>query len=202
MEYKIPQNIDIEDRIVGPLTMRQFVIFLIAAAGAFMLYLALSAVAFPLFVILSGVILLAAIALAFVDYGGRHAESIILDAIVSATKPKRMVWKKERASISTENNQQQAQQPKREDSIPAVVAKSDFNEVKEKLRRATSYSDSGTAPGPYPAVEDELVSSNPALDQTISVTTQQTKQEEPLLSQLASVEPNQKFEYPKIETRR
>lgn len=198
MEYKVPQNIDIEDRIVGPLTMRQFVIFLIAASGIFMLYIGLSAVAFPLFIIISVLILMAAIALAFIDYGGRHAESIVGDAIVSLTKPKRMVWKKER--ISTQVNEMSQKEPA--EVIPTVVPKADFNKVKEKLRQATSYADSGTAPGPYPAVEDELVSPNPGLDQTLSTTAQQTKQGEPLLSQLASLEPNQKFEYPKIETHR
>ena len=29
MRYKVPQNIDMEDRIVGPLTMVQFVIVMI-----------------------------------------------------------------------------------------------------------------------------------------------------------------------------
>ncbi len=68
MQFQIPQFIEVEDKIFGPLTFRQFVYLAGGAGGAYILWRI-----FPLFIsapIIAAVCALAA-ALAFVQYNGR-----------------------------------------------------------------------------------------------------------------------------------
>lgn len=92
MQFQVPQFIDTQDKIVGPLTLRQFAY--IAAAGAVSAILYFT-VAIWLWFFLSIVIIGAAIGMAFVKIEGRPFSDIVLSAFNFYWKPQIYIWKSE-----------------------------------------------------------------------------------------------------------
>ncbi len=91
MQFKVPQFIDIEDKIIGPLTLKQF-IYLLGGLGV----IAISWFYFKLgvFIIISIPILVLSLGLAFFKVNGRPLVSILGSLIKYMTKPKLYLWKK------------------------------------------------------------------------------------------------------------
>ncbi len=92
MQFQVPQFIETEDKLVGPLTLRQF-IYVAVAGGLFaMLYFMVQ----TWLALLLGIILLgAAGALAFVKVEGRPLIDVILAAVGFYWKPQTYVWQQE-----------------------------------------------------------------------------------------------------------
>ena len=90
MRFNIPQFIDIEDQIIGPLTLKQF-LFVGAGGGIlfilwfFLKLLAFIAVAMPIIAI--------CIALAFVKINGQPFSKLLANFIKYLCKPKLYLWK-------------------------------------------------------------------------------------------------------------
>jgi len=91
MRFNVPQFIDIEDTIIGPLTLKQF--FLLIGGG---LVVALLWWLFQLwFVILvGGPIILAILAAIFIKVKGRSLTQVFLAWFNYQTKPRLYIWKK------------------------------------------------------------------------------------------------------------
>lgn len=193
MEYKVPQNIDVEDRVVGPLTLRQFSILLIAASVVVILYLSIGKSAGFLVFIIAIILVAGAMALAFFDYGGQHLEKIIIDAIFSFFNPKKMVWKKE-----IDHQTEVTDNPQGQPSVAALPITGSLGQAKEKLHAAALRADSSQM-SDTPGAPDPLMGDNPNLDKTLEEISGKLKKDEPLVSQLASVSPNKEFDNPKIE---
>lgn len=92
-QYQVPQFIAVEDRIIGPLTLKQFLYLLGAAAvlviGWSFFHVAIFAVtALPLAGFLA--------TLAFVKVGGRPLPAVFFAAIVYYVKPRLYLWRKTR----------------------------------------------------------------------------------------------------------
>lgn len=95
MEYQVPQFIEIEDKIFGPLTLRQF-IFVAGGAGLcaiFILYL-------PFFigVLLSIPVAALALALAFYKVNNKSFLDLVEAGFNYYTKGRLYLWKKEQKS--------------------------------------------------------------------------------------------------------
>lgn len=114
MEFQVPQFIEVEDRVVGPLTIKQF-IYLAGAGGATLLFLLL----LPLFlaVLLSAPVIGLAILLAFVKINEKPFERILESMIGFTGRGKLYTWQKSGA--------------KRTLSSSTVVENSVSNEKKE-----------------------------------------------------------------------
>ncbi|MDR3570719.1 MAG: PrgI family protein [Candidatus Pacebacteria bacterium] len=93
MQFQVPQFIEVEDKIFGPLTFKQFV-YLIGGAGAS--YIAWRLL--PLFI--AGPIILAiaggAASLAFLEYNGRPFIISVENAFYFLVHPKLYLWNNER----------------------------------------------------------------------------------------------------------
>jgi hypothetical protein len=96
MQFQVPQFIETEDKIVGPLTLRQF-LYLGAAAGlSVILYFTVQLwlwFFFSLFLAAIGV------ALAFVKVNGQPMAKIIIAAANFEWQPKIFVWQPEHPSL-------------------------------------------------------------------------------------------------------
>ena len=93
MRFEVPQFIEIEDKIFGPFTWRQFVY--IAGGGGFGVMLYLMQVPFIFLVLLGGPVIALAMALAFYPINNRPF-SIFLESAVSYTLGKKLyLWKKQ-----------------------------------------------------------------------------------------------------------
>lgn len=98
MQFQVPQFIEVEDKIFGPLTFRQFVF---VAGGAGMCYLTWRVL--PLFAsvpLILGIGGLAA-ALAFMQYNGRPFIVAMENAFYYLLHPKLYLWNNERRSRVT-----------------------------------------------------------------------------------------------------
>lgn len=91
MQFSVPQFIDIEDRIIGPLTLKQFLYFLGAAAIIFVLYTFLTT---P-FLIITGVPV-AGIAAMFAFYkpNGRPFTVFVGSILRYITRPRLYMWER------------------------------------------------------------------------------------------------------------
>jgi uncharacterized membrane protein YoaK (UPF0700 family) len=96
MRFGVPQFIERESKIVGPLSLRQFAYFAVAAVICFTIYFTAPVYWFILSVIFFGGI---AFALAFVKVNGRNLPVIIMNAIKFNMGPKEYLWQKKRPSV-------------------------------------------------------------------------------------------------------
>ena len=90
-QYVIPQFIDNENHVIGPITTRQFMI-LLATAGIIFLTYRLSD--FTLFLILSVIWIILGIIVGFVRPNGRPFHFFLLNITQTTRRPNLRVWKK------------------------------------------------------------------------------------------------------------
>lgn len=97
MQFQIPQFIETEDKIVGPLTMKQFMYIGVAAGISFILFFTLKT---GVWLVLSIFILGFAAALAFVKINGRELIKVISAALHFYWQPQTYVWQSEETGFS------------------------------------------------------------------------------------------------------
>lgn len=88
-QFTVPQFIDVEDKIIGPITVRQFIILIVAGFFLFLEY-KLSDLTFFLFIGIPT--LLAFIVLAFVRINGMPFHYFVLNFIQTLKKPGIRIW--------------------------------------------------------------------------------------------------------------
>lgn len=88
-QFTIPQFIDVEDKIFGPITTRQFGIIL-AAVGPILITYKLADTA--LFIVLTAIIGGSALILAFVKINGQPFHYFLLNIFTSIKRPSRRIW--------------------------------------------------------------------------------------------------------------
>jgi len=99
MEYQVPQFIEVEDKVIGPLTIKQFIY---VAGGAGLCVIFFLTLPFILAVILSIPVGALAIALAFYKVNGKPFIEVLESAVGFYTGKKLFLWKHQDApAIST-----------------------------------------------------------------------------------------------------
>lgn len=91
-QFVVPQFIDVENKIIGPLTVRQFIIFL---AGAGLIVLCFKMATFLLAMAISVPIFALTGTFAFLKINGRPFHFFMLNIIQTLKKPTMKVWNKE-----------------------------------------------------------------------------------------------------------
>lgn len=91
MQFQVPQFIEVEDKIFGPLTLKQFLYLAGGAAIVFLLYATL-----PLFlvILLGPAVAGFALALAFYKMHGQPFIKVVENALRHSMKAKVYTWKK------------------------------------------------------------------------------------------------------------
>ena len=129
MQFKVPQKIDIEDKIVGPLTMVQFVY---AVVGGGISYFFLTSIPSPLNYILAIPMALFTFCLAFIKVNGQPFTNFLRNIIFYLTSPKTRIWNKGGTNIRVE-----IYQPKIEKKVDPYenkrYNKKDFERIAEIL---------------------------------------------------------------------
>jgi len=97
MQFQVPQFIDTEDKIVGPLTLKQFGF---VAAGGILSAILYFTVLLWLWVIGSIIIFGAAIALAFVKIEGRPFINVLISAFNFYWRPQTYIWQAEKPVVA------------------------------------------------------------------------------------------------------
>jgi len=96
MQFQVPQFIETEDKIVGPLTLRQFIYLASAGCISAMLFFTVAA---WLWLTLSLVVVAIGIGLSFVKIGGRPLVNVIMAATNFYWKPQTYVWQLEHPKV-------------------------------------------------------------------------------------------------------
>lgn len=89
MQFTIPQFIDVEAKIIGPITVRQFILIL---AGFFLGALAYKIFDFSLFLTVAIIIFIIIIMFGFAKINGRPFHHFVINFIQTFKKAKLRVW--------------------------------------------------------------------------------------------------------------
>ncbi len=85
----MPQFIDVEDKIFGPITTRQFIILI---SGGLMIFIAFKLTDMALFIFLLAIIGGLTLVLAFVRINGQPFHYFLLNLVQTVKRPSRRVW--------------------------------------------------------------------------------------------------------------
>jgi hypothetical protein len=96
MRYQVPQFIEIEDKIIGPLTIKQFVYL---AGGAGMSFIAYRLLPLLLALPVIAVIIVLSLALAFYKVNNRNFIDLMESIFFFYTRDRLYIWKKEPRKI-------------------------------------------------------------------------------------------------------
>jgi len=126
--FQVPQFIDIEDKIIGPLSLRQFLILVGTAALVFLSFKVLEV---WLWIIVGGLIGALGIALAFLKINGQNFSRVAVNFLKYMINPRLYVWQR-----SGENKVLIKQQPKiikKEETEKKRLSPSELGEMAKKL---------------------------------------------------------------------
>ncbi len=90
-QFVVPQFIDVEDKIIGPITVRQFLIIL---AGGLLLFIEFKLCDLMLFIILGLFTLVFTLAFSFLKVNGMPLHYFILNIIQTFKRPTLRIWDK------------------------------------------------------------------------------------------------------------
>ncbi len=142
MQYKVPQNIDIEDRVIAGLTLRQFMFIMIAGGIGLLEYFALkgplSFLFLPAAIVTGGV----GVAFAFIKINDRPFEAFVSAAIKSLFAPHTRIWQKDEDADIPKHTETPHTRAK-----VAAPKKKTIGEIKSNLERLSLLVDSGGAAG-------------------------------------------------------
>lgn len=119
MQYTVPQFIDSEDKIIGPITVRQFLIMIVAAI---LMAIAYALLRFMYFLVAAIVIALVTGVVAFVRINGRPFHFFMLSFIERTKKPNIRVWNKDLTNAELRHYIK----VKKEEKPPEIVEKRRF----------------------------------------------------------------------------
>ncbi len=102
-QYTVPQFIDVEAKIIGPITTRQFLIFLGAALLIFICYKVFD---FGLFLVVGIFIFLVSGTFAFLKVNGRPFHYFVLNLVQTFKKPSIRVWNHRKPSFEAKENKE------------------------------------------------------------------------------------------------
>jgi hypothetical protein len=143
MQFQIPQFIETESKIVGPLSLKQF--FFIAAGGG-IIFILFFFLATWLWIIMAFLIGSASVALAFIKYNGRPLYQVAWTAVGFFWKPRMYLWQR---------------QPKERDIVlPSVSAETERKNLEKFFSGVPSvkklWHDLMTTKQPIPKREKEI----------------------------------------------
>ncbi|PIR78457.1 MAG: hypothetical protein COU28_01490 [Candidatus Magasanikbacteria bacterium CG10_big_fil_rev_8_21_14_0_10_36_16] len=90
-QFIVPQFIDVEDKIIGPITTRQFLIMLVAGIIIFLFYRFGDFTLFIFALVLFGGL---ALLFSFVKINGQTFHYFVLNVVQSVKKPSLRIWRK------------------------------------------------------------------------------------------------------------
>ena len=137
MRFQVPQFTEIEDKIFGPLTLKQFIYLIGGAGGVFILYALLPLYLMVPFAIPVG---LFSMALAFYKVNNQPFVKVVENAFYYLTSSKLYLWKKQEVKVKPAGEEK----PEEKRQTPLYMPKLTKNklsdlawslDIKEKLSR-------------------------------------------------------------------
>lgn len=95
MQFLVPQFLDVEDKIFGPLTVRQFIILIVAAG---LLFVSFRFADLSLFLFEAFFIVVTTVAFAFIRVNGRPFHNFLVHLIQMFQRPQLRIWHRDISS--------------------------------------------------------------------------------------------------------
>lgn len=92
--FMVPQYIEVEAKILGPITVRQFIVMLVAAMNGFIVWKIFELRNQTLGLILTILIVMIYVVFAFAKVNGQNFHYFVLNIIRTFKRPQLKVWKK------------------------------------------------------------------------------------------------------------
>lgn len=117
MQFQVPQFIEVEDKIIGPLTFRQFVYILGGLGGCYIIWQLLPIIiSLPLILGVGGI----AAALSFVEYNGRPFNVALENGFFYLIRGKFYLWDNKRKATKKEKQSSSESAPKALTYVPKL----------------------------------------------------------------------------------
>lgn len=202
MQYKVPQNIDIEDQVIGPLTLKQFIYLMIGFGILFVIKYSVPAFLFmPIAVVVGSFFL----ALAFFKPGDRPFEIYLTSVVFAMTKPRKRIWKKipyfhkEEIAEKKEEIAEKNVSVENLERLAFIIDSGGFeDELKSRgIVAATQSASRLSEPSDLTDTIAASESSSTKLKELLEKAKEDIKgkRKEPTVQEMASVKPTKKFEY-------
>jgi hypothetical protein len=210
-QYKVPQNVDIEDKVIAGLTLRQFAFLMFSGGIVLVLRYVLVGPLSVAFIPAAVAVAAFGLSLAFLKINDRPFEIFLLSAGKTFLRPARRIWQKE---VIETTKAQPVAKPAEE-----PIKKQNYQEVKNKLEKIAMIVDTGgnipeaqnriSNITPGQAVEpeglhdvlDKTEKTSEGLEKLFSEAVKKVgkKKKEPTISSLASMEVNKdQYSYEKL----
>lgn len=126
MKFRVPQFIDMEDKIFGPLTLKQFAYIIGAGGFSFIIwtFVPIKIIAIILIIPISGLF----IALAFVQVNGRPFVDVLESFVKYYAGSKIYTWKQPKPDMKTDMTDE-AEKMVQEASKNVLISKADSNKL-------------------------------------------------------------------------
>ncbi|TSC93506.1 MAG: Uncharacterized protein CEN89_43 [Candidatus Berkelbacteria bacterium Licking1014_7] len=131
-QYKVPQNIDLADKIVGPLTLLQFAYLLVGGMIAFGIFKTGNLI---IFILIGAPIALLSLALAFVKVQNMPFGNFLLNMIWFTLSPKARVWRHSQSSQPTQIKTDDQKNASQQVVERKILNKKNLFEISKKLDR-------------------------------------------------------------------
>ncbi len=109
-QFSVPQFVEVEDKIIGPLTLKQFFTFLVGAFIIFLLYRFVGS--FFLFLLMAVPVGAATLAFSFGQFNGRPLISVVFSMFGFFGEPRSYVFHRQVDAVQTIKRTEQATVPK------------------------------------------------------------------------------------------
>ena len=134
MRFTLPQFIEHEAKIIGPLTFRQFIFIGMAGGICFILFFT---VPFSIFLIACLILGGGAMALAFLKIGGRSLPTILGNFLKFSVSPKIFIWRKVEAPMKV-FKKERVKKEEVEEELPLKIAeKSQLKKLRTQIEIKT-----------------------------------------------------------------
>lgn len=155
-QYKVPQDVEAEDKIIGPLTMRQFIYAVIGIMWALLTFLTLRKL-FPVMLVIGVPPTLILLLLAFYKRDGQNFEQLLVAMAGYFGQTRKRLWIKEPIVEAF-----QIIPPK----VTSTVTQRDSAEVRSQLDQLATVMDARGAVAQAPADDRIYMPTQPAAAQT------------------------------------
>ncbi len=126
-QFVVPQFIDVENKILGPITVRQFILLMVALLVSVVFY---KFVDFILFIIMTVFDFGIAAIFAFVKVNGRPIHYFLINFLKSLFLPRKRVWYKNFDFSDIQKTEKIPKQKKEEIApLPKILERSKLSEI-------------------------------------------------------------------------
>ncbi len=205
MQHKIPQEMNVEDKIIGPFTLKQFGFVFVAVVVtvivmALLMNLGMSTITA---VIIGAFFGSFSLLICFVPYNGRPVYTHIIPFAIFISKPRQRVWKKENDQGSKPQTDQVKSDTIQGQNLPP---KAPLENAEGEIEKISLMVDTGGAYGLQNKVNEikaETVfdKGDAVIDQSLEDARKKVEAKqpgkEPLISEMASINPAKKYNYKK-----